>query len=240
MPKTLTQTRDHVRQLLQISAAVEANRVLSNTDIESILSNEVLRRLAEDVPLELVWDIAGDGTAFEWALPVALVPGFSQVRSVEFPAGQRTPVYLEADQWDILRIAAGAYRFRLYQSTPGAAETVRVLYTGLYTLDDGGGTTVPDHLWPALCLLGAAGCCMTLATQKAGSVDATLIADSQNYRDGQMRFRQQADGFMKQYGALIGGTDGTPPAYGTVDMDLGPVWPSYAGGGYLTHHRRGH
>jgi hypothetical protein len=78
-------------------------------------------------PRTLVSDSAGNGTA-DYALPGGWDLAFSTLHSLEFPAGEVPPTYLEESDWTLYRTPT-ATLLRLVSDLPSASQTLRLSYT---------------------------------------------------------------------------------------------------------------
>jgi hypothetical protein len=77
-----------------------------------------------------------------------------------------------------------------------------------------------------------------LATRAAGSSDSTIGADSVNYRDAQLRYKQQAEAWMQSYSDRMGqAMDGTP-AGASANANWNSRNLNVFGRDWLTHPRR--
>jgi len=171
------------------------------------------------------------------------VDGASSIQSIDYPAGTvavgYTPTWLDPDNdWTYYRNETGLY-LRLTSAQPTASEKVRVTYTAPHT-HTSATDTVPSQDLDALCDLAAYYACLALATKAAASSDSVIAADSTNYRDGQLRFKQQAEEWLASYGERMGisvGKDGTTaPAGASSTGDWNRT--NTVGGAFLTHSRR--
>ncbi len=129
---TLTQFKTRVDEIVQDDAAK-----LTTTEKANYLL-EAIKQYSKHRPREIVRDITGTG-AYDYAVATYLtswVKGFSIIKSIEYPADKRTPVYLEeSDDWIIYEKETGQI-LRLINDTPATTEVIRVLYTALHILVD--------------------------------------------------------------------------------------------------------
>lgn len=208
---------DLVNPLLADNAALDAAISMATT------------KYSQDRPLAVVEDELGNGTPFlvlvgAGAVLASWSDGFSDILSIDYPAGAISatyePTWLEpGEDWTAYRDASKTYLW-LRSAAPTTSETVRITYSARHThtsvLD-----TVPPADFDALCDLSAHVACVMLATKMAASSDSTMGADSTNYRDGQLRFKQQAEAWLATYSDRMGlAVDGTPAgASAVVDWD---------------------
>jgi hypothetical protein len=210
--------------------------------------NAALTRYSQDRPREIVEDITGNGESYYALTGAGKVvaswsDGTSQIRSIDYPASAVAdnvdPRWLDPDlDWRYYRDETVLY-LRFISHSPAASETARITYTAPHTHSTTA-DTVPAGDLDALCDLAAHYACLALATKAAASQDSVIAADSTNYRDGQLRFKQQAEAWFKSYSDRMGivvdknGNAGVAGAGATGDWNrYGTIgWP------YLTHRMR--
>lgn len=234
---TVDKVRRRLMDLSTTNPLVDDYTVLE----EAIIA--ALTRFSQDRPRDdVVADVTGNGTGYYaltggGAVLASWADGFSRVVSVEYPAAAvasgYTPTYLDNDlDWTYYASATVKY-LRLRYAEPTASETLRVTYTAPHTHSTST-DTVPSSDLDALCDLSAHFACLALATKAAASQDSVIAADSTNYRDGQLRFKQQAEEWMKSYERRLNLKDGTAGAGATADWNR----KSSSGWPFLTHSRR--
>lgn len=234
-------TRTKVRNRIIDLSATNPLMVDATTLDEAI--SAATTRFSQDRPREVVVDVTGAGSDFYpltggSSVAASWVDGSSRVVSIDYPAGAvangYTPSWLDPDNdWTTYRSASVTYlRFR--NAAPSATETARVTYTAPHThtsVTD----TVPAQDLDALCDLAAHYACLALATKAAASQDSVIAADSTNYRDSQLRFKQQAEAWLASYEARMGIKEGgVAGASATADWNRSNT----VGQPWLTHHRR--
>jgi len=200
-------------------------------DVDPTLDLAVERAVVEysrDMPDELVVDLPGAGSPyFAHSGITGWVDQFSRVARVEYPAAAvsatHRPVLLDV-QTDVkeYRDTTGRYLWLLYH-TPVAGETVRLTFTVPRSLTEAADTIRPQDLEPVLDL-AASYACLMLATEASTIADPVLRSDSTNYRDAQLRLRQQAEDWRAAYERHMGkGEDQrTRPAAAFSDFDAAP------------------
>jgi hypothetical protein len=195
---------------------------------------EAIERYSSDAPREVIEDVAGDGTTYDLAL-TEYVDG-ARIITVEYPAGERTPLYIDGNHWTIYRTETTT-SLRLLHDTPGSGETVRVLYTTPHTLDglDGAdATTIPArHTW-AFVNLVAAHCMFRFASRFLHEQESTLNADSVDRGSKPDEARRIGGALLNRYKEQVGVASGEAPTTMVLDWDL----PRFGGIGALTHRGR--
>lgn len=229
MPKTFEQFQTAVDKRVQDSGA----KLKPEARDECILQ-AILQRYSKDRPQENASDVNGNGTAL-LDLPPGFEDGFSSVRQLEYPIGNVPPTLLADDDWQPYRDTA-ALKIMLLAAKPTASEQVRVTWTKRHADD---GSTVREADFEAVCDYAAALAFEMLAARHAQTGDATVAADTVNYRTKSQEFMSLAKGARRRYFNHIGlsedeiGRDGgLGPA-----LAIGEVDQNIAGAGIdrLTH-----
>ena len=182
---------------------------------------EAVKRYARVRPIEAVQDYAGDSATFDFALPTGWVQDFSTIRSLEYPAGQRPPSMLEDSDWQFYRLSTSVLKIRLTVVTPSTGQTLRVTWTKPHLVDVAG-STIAAQDEEAVANLAAAIGLRELAAHYANTVDATITADSVNYRSKSSEYLKLATELETQYREHLGlnAKDSEALAGGTmVDVD---------------------
>jgi hypothetical protein len=221
------------------------------TTLDNAISAAVAK-YQTDRPRLVTADVTGNGTPYyvlvgTGALLASWSDQFSVIERIEYPAeavgADYVPTYLSRqDDWhEEYRDASKTY-LRLRTVSPSASETLRITYTAPHThtsVTD----TVPAADLEALYDLAAHYACLELGTKMAGSSDSVISADSVNYRDSQLRYRQQAQEWLASYnrrmgiaaGEAGGSGGGKPGASAVADWDRGLQNGRMP---FLTHHPR--
>ena len=207
------------------------------TQMKDDAFREALSRYDLDAPLQVVEDLSGDGSTYDFAL-TSWVDQFSRVSSVEYPAGYRPATVVDPNDYEIYQTSSTT-KLRLKFDTPGASETVRVNYSGRHTikdLDSAAATTV--YVWheEAIVRLAASNLLMRLAARYLHEQGGTLVdADGINRSSKSDIARRLANALEKDYQNYLGIESGVVAAGGVVDWDT-----TFAGSGLarLTHPSR--
>ena len=188
-----------------------------------------LARYSKDRPRQAYKDYAGDGAAYDFALPADWDRALSVAEGVEYPRGQREAAYLQRRDWTIYAPGTSAEKLRLLHHTPGSGETARLFYT-LPHMADQNTTTVPASDEKAVGWLGAAEGCHVLARRFAQTSAPTLSADAVDHLSKAAEYTRLGKELERKYQAHVGQASGAAGA--TLDWD-----ESLSGGrgDYLTH-----
>ncbi len=121
----LGEIREHVASLLKDGAG------FTTQPEQSIAIDTAIRHLNRDKPLQIIRDIAGDGTQ-DYALPSDFVRNFSDNLKVETPAGENPPRFREEDDdWfiyeDPTQSASVQLRLRFKLSQPSSSDLLTSL-----------------------------------------------------------------------------------------------------------------
>lgn len=227
-------TVNKVRYRLIDTSSTNPNLLTATTLEEAVVS--AVTKYSQDRPLEVTEDETGLSTPYipvvgSGAVLASWVDGFSRILTIEYPAeavgADYTPSYLNRDDdWDEGYRDASKKYIRLKTITPAASDILRITYTARHTHTTAT-DTIPAGDLDAVCDLAAHFACLAMATKMAASNDPLMKADSVNYRDGQLRFKQQADAWLAAYNDKMGlsadgaGATGPLGASATADWDRG-------------------
>ena len=131
MPYTYSQFKTKVSEILQDDAAK-----LTTTERDGFIQ-EAIKLYSKHRPRLVIKDITGDGT-YDYLIATYLaswIKDFSVIKSIEYPADERDPVYLDEDDFMIFEKETGQY-IRFLEDTPLATEKARIAYTALHILND--------------------------------------------------------------------------------------------------------
>ena len=215
MAKLFTDFQQEVDARLQDDAAK-----LVAEEKDRFIKQAILSRYSQDRPIESVDDEAGNGTA-DLTPPNGFEDGFSIVRSVEYPTDNVPASVLEQDQWEMYRSPTGL-KVRLLSAKPPASENIRVTWTKRHTDT---GATVPEPDFEAVVDFAASLCFDALAAVHVQTGDATLLADSVNYRTKSQEYLGLSKRLRTRYFNHIGISEGdageaaAPAAMSIGDMD---------------------
>lgn len=191
--------------------------ILDNNDKKTIAIS-ALQQFSKDRPYIKIADIDGDG-GYDYDLPADWIPEFSVIRQVEYPEGERVPVILESESWNIYRTTS-TRKLRLYSATPQSGETVRIEYTTIYSQSTIG--SIPAHEQDAFSNLAASLCCATIGRYYAENTDPSIDADSVDYAGMPATWAERAKELMTLYRNFVGKKNNGPAAAsGVADLDLG-------------------
>jgi len=241
-----TATRNALRyRIMDIDAT---NPLLADATTLDFAINAAVAKYSQDRPRRVVADVTGNDTPYyvlvgSGALLSAWSDRTSGIEQIEYPAAavgaNHVPTFLERqDDWQEDYQDATKTYLRLLTVTPAASETLRIRYTALHTH-----TTVTDTVLPAdleaLYDLSAHYACLELGTKMAGSSDSVISADSVNYRDSQLRYKQQAELWLASYNRSmgIGGAGGSGGGSGVPGGSAVADWDQtyQSGRSFLTH-----
>lgn len=208
---------------------VKDGSILDDADHNQAVS-AALGEYNKDKPRELVADIAGDG-GYDYDLPDGWVEGSSAITSVEYPAGERDPVYLEPEDYLLYKSPTGT-QLRFTGCTPATGESARVTYTVLH-YDD---TNIPLADTEAVASLAASYAYEWIANHYVKTKSSTMGADAVNYQTKSDEAGKRAKALRKIYEGHIGKGREMEVQAATGTKDFDPVYPG--GMDRLTHPRR--
>jgi hypothetical protein len=190
--------------------------------LPALVKRAILQRYTLDKPLDVVSDIAGNGTNY-LSLPTApaggpavvFEPEWSILKSLEFPIGQQPPQMILDSDFRVYRTPAG-YQILINFDTPQTTEFLRATWTARHLPD---GSTVPDADFYAVVDFAGSLAAEKLATFYVGTGDASIQADVVNYRSKSQEMLNVAKALRKRYfnhmgidETAVGGGDEQKPA----------------------------
>ena len=214
------------------SGEIPPEVALAEADFADLV-RAALARYSKDRPRKAFQDYAGDGAAYDFSLPADWDAALSTVLAVEYPQGEREPVYLQRRDWTIYGAGTSAAKLRLLRLTPGTGETARLFYAAPHTADDAA-TSIPANDLIAAAWLAAAEGCHILARRFAQSAEPLIGADAVSYPSKASEYTRLAKELERKYQAHIGQREGDTagPAGHSLDWDEAL---SQRRGRYLTH-----
>ena len=233
-------TITELRRLLHV-AADTADYSARLSDAEATLAfQKALVSYGHDRPRVVSDYLSGDGSAYLFPLPRRWIAQYSDIKAIEYPAGNQIRTLLEPEDWEIDVGATGGIptrRLRFRQLVPDSGtDNLLVTYTTRHVYDDEQ-STLPDEDYQAVVFLAASYAAEQLAARMASSQDSTMQADSVQYRDGVVRFRDIAKAYRTNYDRHINQQPGAEirGAGYVQDWDTNLSW----GGDRIFHARRG-
>lgn len=225
-PDTLTLTAtlpvediQAIRDILK--DAGQANPLLSDEEIEAKLA-QAIRTYSIDRPRVLAGYMSGTSTAFDFSLPSKFVWNLSRIISVEYPADQQYPIYLDSMDWTVLEKIVHGQPVRFlrfpYQIPDSGTNNILVKYTTRHEHSDEYSTIPPEDL-EAVLWLAASYAAITLSAKSAATTDSTIDADSVNYRDAETRWGSVAKRLKEMYENRVINPDSAAPAGFTDEWD---------------------
>lgn len=164
---------------------------LTDLDRDSFIQ-EAVKIYSKHRPREVIKDIAGSG-AYDYSISIHLVSwvkGFSQIKRIEYPADEREPIYVDEEDYMVYENETGQF-IRFLKDNPSSGEKMRITYTALHLLSETE-NTIPASDEDAVCNLAASLCSGALASYYAQTSDATIGADSVNYRTKSQEYGARA------------------------------------------------
>jgi hypothetical protein len=224
---------------------------LASADRDALINQAVKLRYSKDRSRELVSDVAGTGAP---DLPLPQGPsnpaeqfedGFSVIRSIEFPVGHVPENYVDSADWKLYRSPSGL-KIRMLGSTPSSSDTIRVTWTVRHNPGTTGQspipTTVPDADFEAVCDYAASLAAEALQAIYAQTGDASVNADSVNYRSKGQEYASLAKALRKRYddhiGIQAGGTGGGNESAAGASIATGSMFQNQGSGVDRITHRR--
>lgn len=195
---------------------------------------QAVKEYAQARPFVAAQDYPGDGVTFDFALPAGWQAGLSAIQQIEYPAGERRPIYLEREDWEFYLSPAGT-KIRLVAITPETGKALRMTFTKAH-LVDAVSSSVSAMDEEAVADLAASIGLTDLAATYANTQAATITADSVNYADKSRAYLDLAKELKSRYRKHLGldQQSDAPPVGGFVEQDR----TLSDGRDLLTHPRR--
>jgi hypothetical protein len=230
MAFTLLDVRDSLAGLLRDDAPF-----LTANELDEHISRAV-RQVNHDFPFRLVKDITGDNTR-DYAMPTEFQKGFSDIESVEVPAGEIPPVFRDrGDDWFIYEdpTQSPVLRLKFKETTPTATETIRVILTTPHTLTSATSTVEDERTFLGIIYKAAVFAFRGLAARFAQTTNPTIDANTVDFAGRSQNFLFLSERWEQNYRGIIGRAEQTKPAQAFEEVDV--VFMS--GEDFLFHPRR--
>jgi hypothetical protein len=200
---TLTEWSNQVRQLLRGVGSPD----IEATDVHSVGILPALRQFAIDRPRLTAVDIAATGRYLRF--PTAAegwVEAFSEIRSIDSPAGQTPPMTLLDTDWTVARDPANPALARVLLPASAAGATCRVVFTTTWPVPTSEPTVdvLGDVAFAAVTSLAASMVLSSMAAQSARSRVGALAPDYVEVTERARTLMDAATAMRATYTAFIG------------------------------------
>lgn len=171
-------------------------------------------------PRQVVATLTGTGTATDFAVPTGWEDGLSSILSIEYPVDEQDPVYLDAEDYLIRpNPTTGLSRIQFRSLTLTLGEKAYVTYGIRHTLGPVTDTIPLADRVPVAKLAGAE-CCEMLSLYYTQTSDATIGADTVNYRTKGDEYAARAKMLRMAFDDALGLTQGLLAASVSADLDV--------------------
>ena len=203
-------------------------------------------RFSKDKPRTVTYDISATGT-YEYTLPTTAgtewVDNFSHVVSVEYPANEQSPIFVDPNDY-IIYDNGVTKKLRFPNSTPASGYTIRLKFTTKWRCDTTATNIEDTEAYSIACLAGSL-CLRMLASYWLQTSKPSLDIDVIDYNRKSIEATMLADSLENIYRDRIGipriGAKSGAGASGAVtavsadkDLDIEFPW----GENFITHPRR--
>lgn len=216
----------------------ESDNVIDSAGRNSAVA-EAVATFNRHRPQRLVADIAGSDV-YDLSLPADWVEGFSEVLAVEYPAGEREPLFLDPETY-LLYDNASTVKLRLLEYTPQAGETVRLTYTIPHVVD-ADSSTIAAGDEDALSNLAAAAVCEWLSSYYSQTTSSSLLTDAVDHKSQATEYALRAKRFrmlgLEHLGVSEGKGGGGSASVQAAGVQRDYDMPSYQTLVRLTHPQR--
>jgi len=224
-----------IRQMLKDMS--NTNPSMSDTEV-ALQYDLALKTYSQARPLIVSQYYSGDSNSYQFSLPRLWVKGLSDIISVEYPTGINPRSMLtKSDDWGIFDTWLGTQpvtKVWISQIPQSGTDNVMMTYTTghLHNMDI---CTIPYLDRIAVEWLATSYCARAMSARGASYIDSTIDADTVNYRDMEIRWKDVAAQYYQMWHDFIfGSKDGDNAASGRDDWDVTTEW----GMDYLFHRRR--
>lgn len=164
----------------------------------------------------------------------------SSIDAIEYPLDNDPPEYLEPKEdyyiYDDGMAQDGSNKVLRFSSAPSGDFVVKLRIELSLTREGGQNWDHNSFDFTAITTLAAVLACKSLASAYAESVDATISADSVDYKNVSRKYLDLSDDYQKIYNKMVFGDENAEvqvkPAM--LDVDLDPI-ESSSRGSYLFH-----
>lgn len=208
----------NVRTSVEAKAQDDAAFVVG--DEVDVNIDDALREMAFDRPFAFPVDIVGDNTQDYDLEGVGFVKGYSNLKTVELPAGENPPVILRRNDDYILyedptKAPGAQIRLRFISATPQPTQTIRVTITRSPVIADTTDVSFQALVYKTLVLLFR-----SLAAKMAQATDPTLDADTVDRGALGSNYLFLAERYETSYKKMIGLSEPVKAGQAMGDFDV--------------------
>jgi len=196
----MAQNYQEFRRLIESILQDDGEKLSDQADKDRAIDMAV-NAYSKNKPRTIKKDVSASG-AYDYDMPSEWVDNFSMLLSVEYPADEQDPIYLDQD--DFLVYNNGTEdRLRFPSSSPSSGYTIRLEITIKWSLTD---TTcnIPSQDFDALASLAASICLRMLAHHYAQTTDPSISADIIDYTRKSIEYSTLADNMENIYRKHMG------------------------------------
>lgn len=209
---------------------------ISDADLQDHIRAGI-RQFSTDRPRILYSDYNGDSVTFSLTIPAAWIDGFASVIAIEYPQGEREPLFLDMAEVELYPGDSDPTHIRLKETTPSTGKVARVFFSSPWPIPTATGSDdkISDTDYEPVTDLSAAKAALEMAARAAGTRKSGLpSADAAEWETEEGRWQAIARALLKSYNDHVGTEEGGVPASGTTDWDAS----SLIGGQFIFRGRR--
>jgi len=212
-------------------------------DDNEIFLNQAVLIFSKDRPLVKVYEVTGDGSTFDFAMPSDWVENFSYIDgAIEYPVDDtvQAQTFLESEDWQLIKklvLTVTTLYLRFKTFVPASGIKARFTYAAKHTLNTTT-CTITDNDSNAVLALAAGLCYWALAARFAQHSDSTIEADVIDYARKSDIYKELALQKMDMYRSLMGiGSKKDALSAASAGVSIKDYDLRYPGGlgDYLTH-----
>ena len=196
----------------QVAALIQDDKPFLIFQERELFIGDAIRQYNWDKPYQIVKDIAATGVQ-DYALPTDYQKGFSDILSVEAPAGEPSPFYIDKDDdWyiyeDPTKSSGSQLRLKFRITTPVSGTVIRIILETPHTItlstDPAPISTLSQNDFMAVNYLSACLCLTSMANKFNQTLNSTLGADTVDYGARAQNYLFNADKFRNLYKTMAG------------------------------------
>lgn len=172
-------------------------------------------------PQEIALRVTGDG-GYDYDLPEDWEEGFSSILSIEYPAGEQIPVFLDSVLYKIYKDETGS-KLRFLINNPAATEEFILTYTIRHSIEVDLGT-IPDVDFDAVVNLAASLGCTAIGRKYTQDAGGSTIAVGGDAWRSVTRYSEKAKELMELFLTHMGVNREVAPAMATANLPSLASW----------------
>lgn len=215
----LGETHSYADYIAELQSLIKDGAVKLTTtdggDLDKIIA-KAIREYSRHKPFYIRKKIAGNGTSsysIDTIFGSLWRHGFSDIKSIEYPIGEKPIEILEKDDYEIYDDGTAQdgsnLMLRFETDQPSASQYFIVEFQTQMSFPRAGSANFPDtdEHFSNITTLAAAFACQRLAAAYAQSTDGTISADVVNYQDKSAKYSALYKQYLRSYNLSVFGKE---------------------------------